>query len=314
MSLEVRDDRNRLIVQYIRLKDKSQVEERLSTIVIKENHITNFFNTHVGKDIKISKEWEGDNLAKETWYSNFYVILIITHFTDGISAIKKVSFHNSGLMDGITIDYSGKGVVGSKGIYSDGICVKSFDWYESGNMKSYRNVSNSIYETTKTYMDAKPDKQSNVLLKSIGTTNVITGRYVGKLKGWYTSAEMASLYGGLSADQETGQIGRHQMKNYFYYETNAGPLAGKLMKWYRNGQRSKREHYNNGVKQGKLRSWYENGQMMRDIYYSMDGVIVGVSRVWHKNGKLKEYTKWDEGKPIYSIHWDHRGNKTYESK
>ena len=103
--------------------------------------------------------------------------------------------------------------------------------------------------------------------------------------------------------QQTCQLAFNELRNYETYteynnfhkkypELNANLISknsyrdGKLIWWYKNGNKDLEANYFNDKLHGTIYYFYKNGQLERKINYNK-GVQNGEATTWHENGEIK---------------------------
>ena len=85
---------------------------------------------------------------------------------------------------------------------------------------------------------------------------------------------------------------------------------GLSQSWHENGQKSKKETYDNfGIKYGLSTEWYEDGQKWIEGTYK-GGMLNGLYTVWYENGQRSSVTTWKNDEIISGKCWDEDGNET----
>ena len=122
----------------------------------------------------------------------------------------------------------------------------------------------------------------------------VNGQHVNPANGYTTQDKTGIMR---CKDRDSGQLVREQ-------ELRAGKFVG-IVRYYKDAK-LEREHSVNerGNRDGRAREFGPGGQVLRDETYR-DGSLVGLSRAWHANGKLRRvafhaerelaHADWTEG-------------------
>ncbi len=104
-----------------------------------------------------------------------------------------------------------------------------------------------------------------------------------------------------------------QERNGKKYKINQDePYSGKVVDYYKNGQKKEEMTFKNGIYEGSVIQWYENGQKSVDINFK-NGKQDGPAIYWHKNGQkaTEGYFKGGKRDGVY-VEWHENEKKNLE--
>ncbi|MDX1478867.1 MAG: hypothetical protein R3301_14235 [Saprospiraceae bacterium] len=93
---------------------------------------------------------------------------------------------------------------------------------------------------------------------------------------------------------------------YRYVQVVKGEITRQIG-YYTNGQLDHDFHLSDGKSIGYERMWMADGHPYIRYYYSAPGVMHGLQRRWHTNGKIAWEAHYDHGRELSSRQYDRAG-------
>lgn len=216
-------------------------------------------------------------------------------------------------------------------------------WYEDGNIKEEKGISNN--ETYRKIWDHNGDEillGSTTPRDSVDINEIEWPNYIPHRKGnskpftgvitlsgefdynkfrvrendYYSTVNF--VFGKLNGIYTTWyqKDGHKKSEKSLLDGENVQWLSGTILdgpfsEWYENGQLKSKGTYFLGDINGLKTTWYENGVTKSEEEYSR-GNRNGYHRIWFENGQKKSETLYSDNKTVKIIEWDENGDITKE--
>ena len=83
----------------------------------------------------------------------------------------------------------------------------------------------------------------------------------------------------------------------WYFPFHEEPVNGRVLEWFKNGQKSSVVVYKDGKLNGLWTLWYENGQEQEEGTFK-DGKFDGVFTVWDTHGNIIKQGTFKNGEAV----------------
>lgn len=213
-----------------------------------------------GKYIKFDKykrvDIEGNFLNdKEEGAFNYY---------DDLNYLEKIEYYHNGVKDSVVRYFSESKVVKSRTPYKNGMI--------NGTVKRYFSIGS---------------------LKSLTEFKNDTGN--GVKKSFYMNGELQTVEEFVDGKQEGKHIDYYAKGGVKQeYSLKNGNKQGKFVSYYESGKKRVEAEYLEDLKHNDYYFYNRDGILIKDEYYD-NGVLTGVQKYFHENGKQKRIITKNEG-------------------
>lgn len=118
----------------------------------------------------------------------------------------------------------------------------------------------------------------------------------------------------VSCEREVTNKEIEVLNSIAYVKNEQDPYSGKVIGYYKTGNKKSEGTYKNGIRDSVWTVWYNNGNKHSVKKFS-DGQRVGIWTTWYNNGQKSREKIYEKGEELGNwTTWDKNGKKKAEWK